>query len=69
MGDILTEDADFIVEKMVTMDAVEAVIVLKDAMEYYHDDINFPEKSLQKIEALLKGEEYYGLGENLESPS
>ncbi|KAK9243046.1 OPT oligopeptide transporter protein-domain-containing protein [Lipomyces tetrasporus] len=65
MADILTEDADFIIDKMVTMDAVEAVVVLKDAMEYYHDDINFPEKSLRKIEALLRGEEYYGLGENL----
>ncbi|KAK9364396.1 OPT oligopeptide transporter protein-domain-containing protein [Lipomyces kononenkoae] len=63
MGDILTEDADFIVEKMMTMDAVEALEVLRDAMDYYGDDINFPEKTLHKIKLLLEGEDCYGLGE------
>ncbi|KAK9482682.1 OPT oligopeptide transporter protein-domain-containing protein [Lipomyces starkeyi] len=65
MGDIIAEDVDFIFEKMMTMDAIEAIEVLTDALEYYGDDINFAEKTLQKIRALLEGEDPYGLGENI----
>ncbi|KAK9377576.1 uncharacterized protein V1513DRAFT_481949 [Lipomyces chichibuensis] len=63
MADILAEDADFIIEKMATMDAVEALKVVRDAMNYHGDDINFPVKTLRRMEALLKGVECYGLGE------
>ncbi|KAK9318943.1 OPT oligopeptide transporter protein-domain-containing protein [Lipomyces orientalis] len=63
MADILAEDADYIIEKMATMDAIEALEVLRDALNYHGDDINFPVKTLRRIEALLNGVEYYGLGE------
>ncbi|KAK9243650.1 OPT oligopeptide transporter protein-domain-containing protein [Lipomyces tetrasporus] len=63
MADIIAEDVDFIIEKMATMDTVEALEVLRDAMNYHGDDINFPAKTLRKIEALLRGIEHYGLGE------
>ncbi|KAK9335533.1 OPT oligopeptide transporter protein-domain-containing protein [Lipomyces starkeyi] len=63
MADILTEDIEFIIEKMATMDAVEAIEVLTAAANYHGDDINFPEKTLKKIESLLTGAGAYGLGE------
>ncbi|KAK9480707.1 OPT oligopeptide transporter protein-domain-containing protein [Lipomyces japonicus] len=62
MNDIFTEDADFIIEKMQTLDAVEALEVLDEAYDYFDTDINFPEKSLKKIALLRKGEESYGQG-------
>ncbi|KAK9427187.1 hypothetical protein V1505DRAFT_405158 [Lipomyces doorenjongii] len=63
MADTITEDADFIIEKMATMDTVEAIEVLKHAMDYHGDDINFPQKALRKIKAILQGEKSYCLGE------
>ncbi|KAK9349574.1 hypothetical protein V1523DRAFT_191581 [Lipomyces doorenjongii] len=54
MADILAEDGDFIIDKA-TMDAVEALEVLRDALNYHGDDINFPVKTLRRIEALLNG--------------
>ncbi|KAJ8098188.1 OPT oligopeptide transporter protein-domain-containing protein [Lipomyces tetrasporus] len=62
MRDILTEDADFIVEKMATLDSLEAQEVLVEAMNYYDTDINFPAVTLEKMEKLLHGEEAYGQG-------
>ncbi|KAK9478020.1 OPT oligopeptide transporter protein-domain-containing protein [Lipomyces japonicus] len=62
MDDILTEDADFIVGKLNTLDVTESLRVVTHAFDYFKDDINYPEKSLHKIQLLIQGEEAYGQG-------
>ncbi|KAK9479714.1 OPT oligopeptide transporter protein-domain-containing protein [Lipomyces japonicus] len=62
MDDILAEDADFIVDKLYTIDATESLKVLNEAIDYFGSDINFPEQSLEKMRLLVQGEEAYGQG-------
>ncbi|KAK9490097.1 OPT oligopeptide transporter protein-domain-containing protein [Lipomyces doorenjongii] len=61
LNDVLDEDADFILCKMETMGVEEAYDILTAAADYHSDDVNFPAKSLHKIQSLLAGEEAYGL--------
>ncbi|KAK9360818.1 OPT oligopeptide transporter protein-domain-containing protein [Lipomyces starkeyi] len=61
LNDVLDEDAEFILGKMETMEVGEAYDVLTAAADYHSDDVNFPAKSMRKIQSLLAGEEAYGL--------
>ncbi|KAK9477421.1 OPT oligopeptide transporter protein-domain-containing protein [Lipomyces japonicus] len=62
MDDILAEDADFIVGKVYTIDVATSLEVLQEAIEDFGTDINFPEKTLQRLKLLVQGEDIYGQG-------
>ncbi|KAK9242898.1 hypothetical protein V1506DRAFT_546143 [Lipomyces tetrasporus] len=62
MDDIFAEDIEFIIDRLQHIESPESYEVLVEAMDYFGTDINFPAKTLQKIEKLLTGEEAYGLG-------
>ncbi|KAK9463926.1 OPT oligopeptide transporter protein-domain-containing protein [Lipomyces oligophaga] len=65
LEDIFVEDAEFIIEKLKTMEIDEALEILTEATVYFKGDMNFPLKSMDKIHLMLKGAEAYGQGEEL----
>ncbi|CAH6723725.1 oligopeptide transporter 2 [[Candida] jaroonii] len=54
--DDLPVGATFMIEKVQTMDEEEAISVLKDALEEFQDDPNFPMETYDLIEKLIAGE-------------
>ncbi|KAK9464220.1 OPT oligopeptide transporter protein-domain-containing protein [Lipomyces oligophaga] len=65
MDDLANEDADFIIDKMETMDPAEAIEILREAEDYHSNDINFPALTLEKIRNLLEGPKAYDDNESL----
>ncbi|KAK7202870.1 OPT oligopeptide transporter protein-domain-containing protein [Myxozyma melibiosi] len=63
MDDLLSEDADFVIEKLQSMDPAEALEVLAAAIDYHSNDINFPAATMAKIQRLVQGVEAYDEGE------
>ncbi|KAK9468751.1 OPT oligopeptide transporter protein-domain-containing protein [Lipomyces arxii] len=60
MDDVLAEDLQYILDKVLTMNMTLAEEILKEAMEYHLEDINFPHETMERVQTLLKGEEAYG---------
>ncbi|KAK9483826.1 OPT oligopeptide transporter protein-domain-containing protein [Lipomyces starkeyi] len=49
--------AEFILEKLQSMTVDESLVILREAMDYHDDDLNFPTETFEKIKLLLQGQE------------
>ncbi|KAK9327454.1 OPT oligopeptide transporter protein-domain-containing protein [Lipomyces starkeyi] len=63
LHDILDNDhvVQYLLELMTTMTVGEAMTTLTNMENFHSDDFNFPKVTLEKIRALLNGEDEYGL--------
>ncbi|KAK9375209.1 OPT oligopeptide transporter protein-domain-containing protein [Lipomyces chichibuensis] len=49
--------AEFILEKLQQMTVDESLVILREALDYHDDDLNFPTETFEKIKLLLQGQE------------
>ncbi|KAK9243528.1 OPT oligopeptide transporter protein-domain-containing protein [Lipomyces tetrasporus] len=61
LRDILDEDPDYILDNMKSLTLEESLALLKEAAEYYKEDVNFPEDMMMRIKILLLGEQISGM--------
>ncbi|KAK9365563.1 OPT oligopeptide transporter protein-domain-containing protein [Lipomyces kononenkoae] len=61
LRDILDEDPDYILENMKFLTLEESLKILKDAAEYFKEDVIFPGAMMNRIDVLLQGEQSSGM--------
>ncbi|KAK9450478.1 OPT oligopeptide transporter protein-domain-containing protein [Limtongia smithiae] len=61
LNDLLDEDLEFMLSKLPLMKVDEAMVWIKDAIEYHNEDVNFPALMMARLILLAGGQESSGM--------
>lgn len=59
-GEVEVEAANFLYDKFVNITSEDALDILKKAIDYHDDDVNFPVDVMERIKLIVEGPEAYG---------